>query len=199
MFSLEAKIRTEGARETREAGLIPAVVYGKDVPSTMIAVGVSEFIKVYREAGKSQLISLSVDGKKYNTLVQEAQRHPVKGSFLHLDFITVDMKSEIEVNIPLTLVGNSPAVIEGATLNQIMNEITVKCLPADIVESFEVDISGLNLGDVIHVSDLKLGKKFEIMNNEEDAIVSAHIVHNEIEEEVTETEGSEEKSDEKAE
>ena len=174
MFSLEAKIRTTAARETREEGLIPAVVYGKDTPSTMIAVGVSEFIKVYREAGKSQLITLSVDGKKYNTLVQEAQRHPVRGNFLHLDFITVDMKSEIEVAIPVVLVGNAPAVMEGGTLNHVLNEITVKCLPKDIVEHFEVDISELKIGDAIHVSALKLGKKFEIMNSPDDTVVSAY-------------------------
>ncbi len=89
MFSLEAKIRTENARETREADLIPGVLYGKDVPSTMIAVGVSEFIKVYRESGKDADIALTVDGKKYTTRVQEAQRHPVRGNILHIDFIVV--------------------------------------------------------------------------------------------------------------
>lgn len=174
MFSLEAKIRTETARETRENGMIPAVVYGKDVPSTMISVGVSEFIKVYREAGKSQIITLTVDGKKYNTLIQETQRHPVRGNFLHLDFINVDMKSEVEVQIPLVLVGNAPAVIEGGSLHQVLNELTVKCLPKDIVENIEVDVSGLETGHTLHVSDLKLGKKFEILNNAEDAVVTAH-------------------------
>lgn len=186
MFSLEAKIRTEAARETREAGLIPAVVYGKDVPSTMIAVGVSEFIKVYREAGKSQLITLSVDGKKYNTLVQEAQRHPVRGSFLHLDFITVDMKSEIEVNIPLVLVGDAPAVLAGGQLHQTLSELTVKCLPKDIVESIEVDVSTLENGHTLHVSDLKISKKFEVVNHAEEAVVTAHALKKQAEE-TTET------------
>lgn len=174
MFSLEAKIRTASARDTRLDGMIPAVVYGKDVPSTMIAVGISDFIKVYRESGKSQIITLTVDGKKYNTLVQEAQRHPVSGAFLHLDFINVDMKSEVEVQIPLTVVGNSPAVLEGGSLHQSLHDLTVKCLPKDIVESIEVDVSTLETGHTIHVSDLKLGKKFQIMNHAEEAIVTAH-------------------------
>lgn len=193
MFSLEAKIRTTTARETREEGLIPAVVYGKDVPSTMIAVGVSEFIKVYRESGKSQIITLTVDGKKYNTLVQEAQRHPVRGDFLHLDFININMKEKIEVNIPVVLVGEAPAAMEGGQVSQLLNEITVKCLPADIVEAIEVDISEVKIGDTLHISDLKISKNFEIMNHEEEAVVSGHEIKV-IEEEETpvEAEGTEE-------
>ena len=77
MHSLEAKIRTETARESRENGVIPAVVYGKDVPSTSIAVGVSSFVKVFREAGKNHVITLKVDKKSYSVLVHEVQRHPV--------------------------------------------------------------------------------------------------------------------------
>ena len=89
MFSLEAKLRSTAARETREEGLIPAVVYGKDVPSTMIAVGTSDFIKLYRQLDKDSEITLSVDGKKYTTRLQEVQRHPVSGACLHIDFIVV--------------------------------------------------------------------------------------------------------------
>lgn len=87
MFSLEAKIRTEAARETRDAGLIPAVVYGKDVPSTMIAVGNSDFIKLYRSLTPDTTITLSFDGKKHEVRIQELQRHPVSGAALHIDFV----------------------------------------------------------------------------------------------------------------
>lgn len=89
MFSLEAKIRTAAARETREEGLIPAVVYGKDVPSTTIAVGTSEFIKMYRSFTADATITLAVDGKKHNVRIQELQRHPVSGAALHIDFVVV--------------------------------------------------------------------------------------------------------------
>ena len=192
MYNLEAKIRTDDARTTRDAGLIPGVIYGKDVPSTKLSVGVSEFVKIYREAGKSQLITLSLDGKKYNTLVQEAQRHPVRGNFLHLDFINVDMKSKIEVHIPVVLVGTSPAVVEGGQLHQTLTEVTVKCLPSDIVESFELDVSELHMGHSLHVSDIKINtKKFEIVNNPEDSVVGAHEIKKQQEEETVTTEGGE--------
>ena len=87
MFSLEAKIRTENARETREADLIPGVLYGKDVPSTMIAVGVSEFIKVYRESGKDADITLTVDGK--NTLL--AFRRLNATQFVEIFFTSISL------------------------------------------------------------------------------------------------------------
>ena len=175
MYALEAKIRTDDARTVRDNGMIPAVIYGKDVPSTKISLDISSFIKVYREAGQSQIITLTVDGKKYNTLVHEAQRHPVRGNFLHLDFLNINMKEEVEVNIPLTFIGTAPAVLEGNTIAHVLTEITVKCLPADIVESFEVDITPLaTVHDTIHIKDLKLGKKFTIINDIEELVVNVH-------------------------
>jgi large subunit ribosomal protein L25 len=176
MFSLEAKIRTDAAKIARTNGLIPANVYGKDTPSTMIAVGVSEFIKVYRTAGKNHVITLTVDKKKYDVLVHEAQRHPVTGAFLHLDFLTVDMKSEVHIQIPVKLVGISPAVVAGGELHQSLHALDVKCLPADIVDAFELDISVIDKIDTtLHASDIKVdANKFHILTHAEAAVVSVH-------------------------
>ncbi|PID84520.1 50S ribosomal protein L25/general stress protein Ctc [Candidatus Gracilibacteria bacterium] len=200
MYSLEAKIRTENARTTRKSGrVIPAVLYGKDVPSTPITVGISEFIKIYRETGQGQIITLTVDKKKYNVLVQEAQRHPVTGDFLHLDFINVDMKKEIEVDTPITLVGESPAIVEGGQVHQILTELTVRCLPTDIVDTIEVDISGLNIGDTIHVSSIEAPKGITILNEPEDPVVNASEIKVVEEEPVETEETSEEGAEEGAE
>ncbi len=176
MHSLEAKIRTETARESRESGVIPAVVYGKDVPSTSIAVGVSSFVKIFREAGKNHVIIIKVDKKSYSVLVQEVQRHPVTGAFLHLDFITVDMKAEIHVQIPITLIGTSPMVLEGGQIHQTLTTLNVKCLPVNIVDSFEIDISILDhMGKSLHVSDLTVDtKKFHVLSHAEESIVTVH-------------------------
>jgi len=187
MFSLEAKIRTDEAKIARANGLIPANVYGKDTPSTMIAVGVSEFIKVYRTAGKNHVISLTVDKKKYDVLVHEAQRHPVTGAFLHLDFLTVDMKSEVHVQIPIKLVGTSPAVVSGGELHQSLHALDVKCLPADIVDAFELDISVIDhIDTTLHVSDLTVNtKKFNVISHQEEPIVSVHAPRKQKEEDET--------------
>ncbi|NRH20509.1 50S ribosomal protein L25 [Candidatus Gracilibacteria bacterium] len=175
MFSLEAKIRTEVAKIARVDGVIPAVVYGKDTPSTMLTVGVSDFIKVYRESGKNHVITLNVGKKSYSVLVQEAQRHPVTGVFRHLDFLVVNMKAEVHVQIAINLVGTSPAILEGGQLHQTLEMLDVKCLPADIVDAFDLDISNLQMGHSLHVSDLKVdSKKFHVLSHTEEAIVSIH-------------------------
>jgi large subunit ribosomal protein L25 len=142
----------------------------------MIAVGVSEFIKVYRTAGKNHVITLAVDKKKYNVLVHETQRHPVTGAFLHLDFLTVDMKSEVHVQIPIKLIGTSSAVVAGGELHQSLHSLDVKCLPADIVDAFELDISVIDKIDTtLHASDIKVDtKKFHILTHAEEAVVSVH-------------------------
>ena len=175
MFSLEAKIRTEVAKIARVDGVIPAVIYGKDTPSTMLTVGVSEFIKVYRESGKNHIITLSVGKQKYNVLIQEVQRHPVTGAFRHLDFIVVDMKAEVHIQIAIKLTGTSPAILEGGQIHQSLDTLDVKCLPADIVDAFELDVSGLTMGHSLHVSDLVVNtKKFTVLSHAEEAIVSIH-------------------------
>ncbi len=186
MFSLEAKIRTEVAKIARVDGVIPAVVYGKDTPSTMLTVGVSEFIKVYRESGKNHVITLNVGKKSYSVLVQEAQRHPVTGAFRHLDFLVVDMKAEVHVQIAIKIVGTSPAIMEGGQLHQSLDTLDVKCLPTNIVDAFELDISGLTMGHSLHVSDLVVDtKKFHVLSHSEEAIVSIHAPKKHKEEEET--------------
>lgn len=188
MFSLEAKIRTEIAKIARVDGVIPAVVYGKDTPSTMLTVGVSEFIKVYREAGKNHVITLNVGKKSYSVLVQEAQRHPVTGAFRHLDFLVVDMKAEVHVQIAIKLVGTSPAVVEGGQIHQTLETLDVKCLPKDIVDAFEIDLSNLVMGHTLHVSDIKVdSKKFTVLSHAEEAVVSVHAPKKQKDEETTAT------------
>ena len=184
MHSLEAKIRKESAKEARQSGVIPAVVYGKDVPSTSIAVGVSEFTKTFREAGKNHVIDLTVDKKKHSVLVHELQKHPVTGKALHIDFLVIDMKAQVHIQIPVKLVGTSPAVIEGGELHQNLAAVDVKCLPADIIDAFEVDISVIDhIGQVLHVSDIKIDtKKFEVLTGSEEAVASVH-AHKEYKEE----------------
>lgn len=176
MHTLEAKIRTSTARDTRLSGAVPAVVYGKDVPSTMVQVGTSDFTRLFREVGQNHVFTLQVEKKSYSVLVHELQKHPVTGKAQHIDFLVVDMKAEVHVQIPVKLVGTSPAVVEGGQLHQALEAVDVKCLPADIVDAFELDISTLDhAGKTLHVSDLKINtKKFHLLSHAEEAIVSVH-------------------------
>jgi large subunit ribosomal protein L25 len=176
MHTIEAKIRTEDARTVRINGSVPGVVYGKDVPSTGVQVGTSEFIRLFREVGQNHVFTLAVEKKSYSVLIQELQKHPVTGKPLHIDFLTVDMKAEVHVKIPVKLIGTSPAVIEGGQIHQSLDALEVKCLPGDIVDAFELDISSLDhMGKTLHVSDMIIDtKKFHVLSHAEEAVVSVH-------------------------
>jgi large subunit ribosomal protein L25 len=186
MHALEAKLRSESASEARENGAIPGVVYGKDVPSTSVLVSTSDFTRLYREVGQNHVFTLKVGKNSHPVLVHEIQKHPVTGKPLHLDLLVIDMKKEIHVKIPVKLIGNSQAVLEGGQLHQVLDAVDVKCLPTDVIDAFELDIAGLDhIGKVLHISDLMVDtKKFQILNNPEDAIASVHALKEIVEETV---------------
>jgi large subunit ribosomal protein L25 len=178
MHSLEAKIRTETARDTRESGAIPAVVYGKDVPSTNIMISPSDFTRTFREVGKNHVFTLKVGKESHSVLIHELQKHPVTGKPLHIDFLTVNMKAVIHVQIPIKLVGTSPAVIAGGQVHQTLDAVDVKCLPSDVIDAFELDISTItHIGQALHVSDLVIdSKKYQLLSHKEEAVALVHAV-----------------------
>lgn len=161
--------------EIRATKKIPSVVYGHKIVAQSIAVEYSEFLKVFRKAGKTHLVELVLSGKKQDVLIHEVQKHPVSGDFLHIDFFVVSATEKIHVEIPLVLVGESLAQREGGMIEQNMHALEVKCFAKDLVDSFEVDISKLAaMGDIIHVQGLGIGKKFDILSPLEEAVVAVH-------------------------
>lgn len=154
-------------KQLRAKGTVPAVVYGHGIASRSIEVNAREFEKVFKTAGESTLIDLTVDGEAVKVLVQEVQYDPTKGSFVHVDFRQVNMKEKMEVEIPLKFVGEAPAVKAlGATLVRALDAVTVMCLPQDLVHEIEVSLTGLeNVDDAITVGDLKVPAGIEVMND----------------------------------
>ncbi|KKP89808.1 MAG: 50S ribosomal protein L25/general stress protein Ctc, large subunit ribosomal protein L25 [Parcubacteria group bacterium GW2011_GWC1_36_108] len=179
-ITLKATIRTEigkKADKLRKQDLIPAVMYGNKIAAENISVNYNEFKKVYSKAGESALVQLEVEGKKLNVLIHDIQLAPMSGKVTHIDFFQVNMKEEVETEIPLEFVGEAPAVKAlGGVLIKNMDEISVKCLPSDLPEKYEIDISVLaTFDDVISVKDLKISDKVEILLDGETviALVSA--------------------------
>lgn len=179
---------------------VPAVVYGHKVAAQAVSVGASELLKVFRKSGKTHIIELILDGKKHEVLIHETQRAPVSGDFLHVDFFVVSATEKIHVQIPVHLVGLSPAQTQGGLVEQNMHEVEVKCLPKDLVDAFEADISKLmEIGDIMHVKDLGINTaKFDILSDLDLAIVSVHAPKGTKEETTGET-ATEEASSEKSE
>jgi large subunit ribosomal protein L25 len=210
-FELNATVRkTTGnspARELRRGGQVPAVLYGPQTEPILLTVNIKEFEQILKKGNIGSIILNLViqNGKKITkpAMIKELQSHPVSGNFLHIDFYEIDMKRKINVMIPVVAVGKSQGVELGGLLQVIRREIEVLCLPGDIPESFEIDITDLDIGDSVHVEEIPLGDNVELpadVNFTVLTIVSPKVEEVEAEEEEEEAvEGEEEAAAEGAE
>uniref|UniRef100_A0A7C4R4N5 Large ribosomal subunit protein bL25 n=1 Tax=candidate division CPR3 bacterium TaxID=2268181 RepID=A0A7C4R4N5_UNCC3 len=161
-------------KEIRKEGLIPAVIYGKGKENINLSLNKIEFNKVFLKAGESSLIDLKIEGdsKPHNVLVYEVQYHPTSDEPIHVDFYEVRMDEEVETEIPLNFIGESLAVkdLEG-TLITNKTEVTVKCLPANLPQQLDVDISKLaTFEDSITAADIKIPADVELITDLEETI-----------------------------
>ncbi|MFC1721175.1 50S ribosomal protein L25 [Patescibacteria group bacterium] len=174
-LKLNAEKRDAGtASSLHETGKIPAVFYGPKTDSTSIAIDKRDFIKMFREAGETTIISLAVDGKDVDVLVHEIDYDPVSDEPRHVDFYVVDKTKKVTVAIPLEFVGESLAVKNlGGTLVKILHELEVEGLPGSLPQSIEIDISTLDtLESTIAVKDVKLPEGVEAAIDADEAIAA---------------------------
>lgn len=176
MITIQGTVRSKADKldVVRANGMTPAVVYGAGTPSTSLSVPAQQFIKVFKEAGESEIVTLELEGKKLNVLIHEVQWHPVRDMVMHADFYVVDMNKEIEVAVPIEFTGVSEAVKLGGVLVKVMHELEIKSMPNNLPHEIMVDISALaNLHDQIHVKDLKMPAGVEVLNDGDDVICIA--------------------------
>lgn len=179
MITLEAKTRTEtgkAAKNLRNQGFLPAVVYGAKTAAQAISVGMKEFKKALTDAGESTLVNLKVDGKDLNVLIHDVALDPVKDLPLHADFLAVEMDKEVHTKVEIEFVGESAAVKnEGGILVKVMHDIEVSALPKDLPHSIQVDVSKMGaIGDRMFVSDLSVPNvKFLVPMDEVVALIDA--------------------------
>ncbi len=161
-------------KQLRRSGIIPANVFGKDIESVSIQVDAKDFQKGFKEAGETALVDVKLGEKTYPSLIGHLQRDPRSGSVLHVDFHKVNLKEKITTNVPVVLEGESPAAKSGiGLLLQTLNEVEVECLPTDIPQHFIIDAEKLaEVGQSVHVKDLKLPEGVTITNDPEEAIVA---------------------------
>lgn len=153
----------------RKAGLVPANIFGKDVKSMAISINAKEFAEIFKKAGETQIIDLS--GKP--VLVSNIQIDPISGLTLHVDFRQVDLKEKIEAQVPVEVIGESPAEKQNlGTVVQQLHEIEVSALPTELPEKITVDASTLvEVDQAIYVKDLKVDKNVEIITDLETIVV----------------------------
>lgn len=195
---LIAKKRTlEGsrnARRLRSAGSLPVVIYGAKKEPVSVEVNTHDFEQIlHHAASESVIIEIDLEGEgNVSVLVKDVQHHPVTSDLLHVDLLRIVAGQAIHVNILLELVGEPVGVKEGGLLDQVMHSIAIECLPKNLVEAIEVDVSGLEIGDTLCVSDLDLGDKLTALVDSDAIVVSVATprAEEDSEEEVSEGDAS---------
>jgi large subunit ribosomal protein L25 len=175
-LEVQKREKTENVKVMLKNGITPAVIYGPHLKANkLIKVKTSDLNKIIASAGESTLVDLMIDEKlEGKVLVKEEQRDALRDNLIHVDFYEVDMTKEITTEIPLHFIGESKAVKESSgVLIRSINEIEVKCLPADLVNHIDVDISSLNtFDDVIKIHDLKLPKGVNLVRETDDVVAT---------------------------
>lgn len=147
-------------RKLRAAGKAPAILYGRGRDSLPLAIDPRALDKILRTSGFNTLLDLTVEGhaelKESVALVRDMQRHPLRGDIVHVDFYEVDLARAVTVDVPVHLVGKARGLDFGGILEHTLREISLECLPRSIPEAIEVDISAMEVGDVVHVRELTL-------------------------------------------
>lgn len=145
------------ARQARLAGDIPAVVYGPEIDPFPISVAEKDLRAAVKEGSIQSIFGLDVDGKVNKAIIRDIQRDPITNKVTHVDFHAISMNKPLNITIPFHIIGTSVGVKnEGGILQTVMREIDISCLPKDIPESIDIDVTELNVGDSIHISDLEI-------------------------------------------
>ncbi|MDA2936183.1 50S ribosomal protein L25 [Patescibacteria group bacterium AH-259-L05] len=203
----ERKIKGRKTNFLRNKKIIPAVVYGHGFDSLPIEISYTDFIKVYKAAGESSLITLEIKNKQpVKSLIYKLQYHPLTDKIIHVDFYKIKAGEKITVEVELTFRGVSSAVKDlGGTLVTPLSKVEIECLPEDLIGEIEVDISGLKeFGDAIRVRDLNVPSKVKILQDlkevvtivEQPQIEEREKPEEEVSKEAEEGKQAEEKSEE---
>lgn len=176
---LSGKIREKtgkvATKEVRRNGEIPAVLYGlKD--NLSFSVCPDNLKDILTAKGQNALIDLNLEGnKKRKVILKEFQSHPLKERWVHVDFLEVDVTKTVKVSVNVHLIGKSAGEKMGGLVNQVLRSIHVECLPVDIPQSVDLDVTAVELGQVLHVSDLSLPDKVKILHQPNEVILSVHL------------------------
>jgi large subunit ribosomal protein L25 len=180
-IQLTSNVRTGrgkgAARQLRRQGYIPAVLYGGNAGNIAISVNTHDLHQIIAKGfGETSLIDLTVQepdtSQQLAVILKDYQIDPLVRELVHADFQEVSMDQEIEIEVPLELKGEAPGEEEGGVLEFTTREVSIRCLPGDMLHSIEVDISSLQIGDSVSIEDLTMNEKYEILTPPETVIVS---------------------------
>ena len=166
---LQAKSRQKAgsaeSRRIRKSGRIPAVIYGRSGKAVSIDLDSSAFIKDTKGISESTIVKVDVGDKSYDAFVKATQRNIIDGNILHIDFYEVESGVALRAKVSIVLHGNPIGVREGGMLENPMHEIEIECLPKDLPERIEIDISGLKANHYLYVRDVPLAEGIRLLTN----------------------------------
>ncbi|MEW5009615.1 MAG: 50S ribosomal protein L25/general stress protein Ctc [Cycloclasticus sp.] len=169
-FELAASIRKDlgkgATRRLRKEGVVPAVIYGAGSEPVSIGLDHNKLMhSTENEAFFSHILSIDVAGKEEKVIIKALQRHPSRSVLMHADFMRVNMSEKLKVHVPIHFVGEelSEGVKAGGVLTHDLVDVEIQCLPADLPEFIEVDVSGLAVGESLHLTDLTIASGLEIV------------------------------------
>ncbi len=188
----------------RRQGFIPAIAYGEGVEPTPIILNKKDFLKTLRDEGVNVIFDLTLDGKQYPAIVKEIQRNPISDLILHMDFQLVNINKPVKSNVPIETIGESKGVKMGGLIDQGLYELEVEAKPLDLPEKITVDVSDMNIHDVIFVKDLSIPENVKVETSPGTPVVSIVTPIKEevaapVEEEAVAAEGEEKKEETKEE
>jgi len=183
---LEATERVKDKRSTltniRKAGNIPAILNGPN-QSQPIYINSADFLKTIRTTGRNGIIKLAINNNQHSVMLHEVQTDPIKSEIIHADFQIVNMSEEVTVDVNINLVGEAAGVKDGGLLQQSIHQISISALPSDIPQSIDIDVSQVEVGDVITLEDINTNGKFTI--NQDTSQVVASVLAPRQEEEIS--------------
>ena len=188
-LKLKAEKREESgkgaARKLRAAGRVPAVLYGHGVGPMAVSVDAKDLFHIlHGSAGTNVLVDLQVDGTQHLSLPREIQRDHVRGRYLHVDFLAVRRDETVTVSVPVHVIGESPGVKAGGVIEHHLWELQVECLPGDVPDGIDADVSKLQVGDSLRVADLTPPRGVSVLTPLEESVVSVVIPQVRVVEEV---------------
>lgn len=163
------------ARRLRRAGWLPGVISTEKGENRLIKMNLHDFgVMLHHHTSENLMVDVDVDGKAAGkVLLKEVQHHPVTGDVLHVDFVEVSMTRKMRVEMPIALIGEPTGVTQdGGILEQMLRAVEVECLPGDLIERFEVDVSHLGIGDALLVGDLKVDAAFNVLMADDVAVAA---------------------------
>ncbi len=182
------------SRRLRRTGMVPGILYGGRRPSRALVLDLNALThSLSNDAVYSSILTLTIGDKSQPCIIKDVQRHPARNAIMHIDLQRILEDEKIRVSIPINFIGEdvAPGVKQGGNVSRVITELEVTCLPKDLPESIEADISGLEMDAILHVSELEIPEGVELVAGEsiqDHAVATVHVIRVQAEEEPVEGE-----------